>query len=87
MLDYLLEDARLDIEAITGISAGAMNAVVLAEDYLEGGREGARESLAKFWRSISGAGAITNECGVGAAILPQTCGARGVSRSAGEAGT
>jgi predicted acylesterase/phospholipase RssA len=39
VLDYLLEDARLDIEAITGTSAGAMNAVVLAEGYLEGGRE------------------------------------------------
>jgi NTE family protein len=36
-LGYLLEDARLDIEAITGTSAGAMNAVVLAERYLEGG--------------------------------------------------
>jgi predicted acylesterase/phospholipase RssA len=43
VLDYLLEDGRLDIEAITGTSAGAMNAVVLAENYLEGGREGARE--------------------------------------------
>jgi Patatin-like phospholipase len=30
VLDYLLEDGRLDIEAITGTSAGAMNAVVLA---------------------------------------------------------
>ena len=48
VLDYLLEDARLDVEATTGTSAGAMNAVVLAEGYLEGGREGARESLAKF---------------------------------------
>jgi predicted acylesterase/phospholipase RssA len=36
VLDYLLEDGRLDIEAITGTSAGAMNAVVLAEGYLEG---------------------------------------------------
>ena len=59
VLDYLLEDARLDIEAITGTSAGAMNAVVLAEGCLEGGREGARASLAKFWRSISGAGAFS----------------------------
>ena len=42
VLDYLLEDARLDIEAITGTSAGAMNAVVLAEGYLEGGRKGVR---------------------------------------------
>ncbi|HUZ91050.1 MAG TPA: patatin-like phospholipase family protein, partial [Methylocella sp.] len=53
VLDYLLEDARLDVEAITGTSAGAMNAVVLAEGYLEGGRAGARKSLANFWQSIS----------------------------------
>jgi NTE family protein len=59
VLDYLLEDGRLDIEAITGTSAGAMNAVVLAEGYLEGGREGARKNLAKFWRSISDAGAFS----------------------------
>ncbi len=59
VLDYLLEDARLDIEAITGTSAGAMNAVVLAEGYLEGGRDGARKSLAKFWRSLSDAGAFS----------------------------
>ena len=52
----LLEDARLDIEAITGTSAGAMNAVVLAEGYiLEGGREGARKSPANFWQAISDA--------------------------------
>jgi NTE family protein len=59
VLDAILEDKRLDIEAITGTSAGAMNAVVLAEGYLEGGREGARKSLAKFWRSISDEGAFT----------------------------
>jgi NTE family protein len=52
MLDNLLEDSRLDIGAITGTSAGAMNAVVLAEGYLEGGRAGARKNLARFWRSI-----------------------------------
>jgi NTE family protein len=59
VLDYLLEDGRLDIEAITGTSAGAMNAVVLAEGYLEGGRKGARKNLVEFWRSISDAGAFS----------------------------
>jgi NTE family protein len=53
VLDFLLEDGRLDIEAITGTSAGAMNAVVLADGYLEGGRAGARKSLANFWQSMS----------------------------------
>ncbi len=60
VLDYLLEDARLGIEAITGTSAGAMNAAVLAEGYLEGGREGARETLAKFWRSVSNGGMFSS---------------------------
>jgi NTE family protein len=36
-----------------------MKAVVLAEGYLEGGREGARKCLTKFWRSISDAGALS----------------------------
>lgn len=36
-----------------------MNAVVLAEGYLEGGRDGARKSLARFWQSISDAGAFS----------------------------
>ncbi|MDB5641603.1 MAG: Patatin [Hyphomicrobiales bacterium] len=53
VLDAILEDGRLDIDAITGTSAGAMNAVVLAQGMLEKGREGARERLSDFWRSIS----------------------------------
>jgi NTE family protein len=60
VLDYLLEDGRLDIEAITVTSAGAMNAVLLAEGYLEAGREGARKYLVKFWRSISDVGAFSS---------------------------
>ena len=53
VLDHLLEDGRLAIEAISGASAGAMNAVVLAEGWRRGGADGARERLADFWRSIS----------------------------------
>ena len=45
MLDRLLEDERLDVEAITGTSAGAMNAAVYAEGYLTDGRAGARRAL------------------------------------------
>jgi NTE family protein len=59
VLDFLLEDERLDFAAITGTSAGAMNAVVLAEGYVEGGREGARAGLAKFWRSVSTENALS----------------------------
>jgi NTE family protein len=34
VLDAILEDGRLAIEAITGASAGSMNAVVLAEGWM-----------------------------------------------------
>ncbi len=52
VLDRILEDGRLEIEAISGTSAGAMNAVALADGLMENGREGARERLATFWRAI-----------------------------------
>lgn len=53
VLDRLLEDGRLNVEAISGASAGAMNAVVLAHGFTIGGRDGAREALAKFWGRIA----------------------------------
>ena len=53
VLDRLLEDDRLQIGEISGTSAGAMNAVVLADGFERGGREAARASLEDFWRAIS----------------------------------
>jgi NTE family protein len=53
VLDRLLEDERLAIRAISGTSAGAMNAVALADGMARGGREGAREALAAFWKAVS----------------------------------
>jgi NTE family protein len=53
VIDAILEDGRLAVEAITGASAGAINAVVLAEGWLEGGPDGAREQSRKFWRRVS----------------------------------
>ncbi|HEY8564468.1 MAG TPA: patatin-like phospholipase family protein [Beijerinckiaceae bacterium] len=53
VLDYLLEDGRLAIEAISGASAGAMNAVVLADGWVAGGADGARAGLETFWRRVS----------------------------------
>ncbi|WP_374241453.1 patatin-like phospholipase family protein [Zoogloea sp.] len=52
VLDRLLEDDwRLD--GISGTSAGAMNAVALADGWVRGGAEGARESLAGFWEAVA----------------------------------
>jgi NTE family protein len=59
VLDRLLEEPRVDIEAISGTSAGAMNAVVLASGYQNGGRDGARAALESFWRAVSRDGRLS----------------------------
>ena len=56
VLDRLLEDGRLDIAAISGTSAGAMNAVALAHGWAQGGAEGARQKLHDLWRAVGDAG-------------------------------
>ncbi|MFT5421522.1 MAG: NTE family protein [Candidatus Endobugula sp.] len=53
VLDYLLEDDRLTIEAISGTSAGALNAVVMASHYVSGDIDSARAALESLWRSMS----------------------------------
>jgi NTE family protein len=53
VLDRLLEDENLDIEAISGASAGAVNAVVLGHGYALDGRDGARKALNDFWERVS----------------------------------
>jgi NTE family protein len=53
VLDFILEDGRLEIDGISGTSAGAMNAVALADGMLEGGIEGARRQMESFWKAVS----------------------------------
>src|SRR5580704_15995665 len=53
VLDCLLEDDRLAIEGISGTSAGAVNAVMLADGLARGGAAAARQRLADFWRAVS----------------------------------
>jgi len=53
VLDRLLEDDRVRIGAICGTSAGAMNAVVLADGLDRQGKQGARQALEDFWREVS----------------------------------
>ncbi len=59
VLDRLLQDERVTIEAISGTSAGAMNAAVLASGMAGGGREGARRALDRFWAGVSEYGALS----------------------------
>jgi NTE family protein len=56
VLDRVLEDDRLEIDAVSGASAGAMNGVVLCEGIAEGGEVAARVALRKFWEGIAKAG-------------------------------
>jgi len=56
VLEQLLSDERLVIEGISGASAGAMNAVMLADGLSRGGREEAKNRLADFWRAASSTG-------------------------------
>jgi len=53
VLDRLLEETWLRIDGISGTSAGAMNAAVLADGYVEGGADGARAALETFWHKVS----------------------------------
>lgn len=54
VLDEILRDGRLAVEGVSGASAGAVNAVLLADGLAEGrGPEAARERLARFWRNAS----------------------------------
>jgi NTE family protein len=59
VLDRLLEEPWLRIEAISGTSAGAMNAAVMVDGYASGGAERAREALEAFWRRVSRAAAFS----------------------------
>jgi NTE family protein len=52
VLDRFLQDKRIRIEAISGTSAGAMNAVVVADGLMRGGPEGARKRLRMFWDEV-----------------------------------
>jgi NTE family protein len=57
VLDRLLEDGRIGFEAISGTSAGAMNAVVVANGIMKDGSDGARQALEDFWQAVSREGA------------------------------
>lgn len=53
VLDAFLEDERLEIGAVSGTSAGAVNAAILASGLCAGGPEGARAALRAFWRDLA----------------------------------
>ena len=67
VLDALLDDGRIDIEGLSGTSAGAMNAVVLAHGLAQaqgqsraGRNDAARQALGAFWSGIVDMGALSS---------------------------
>ena len=59
VLDRLLEEPWLGIDGISGTSAGAMNAAVLADGHAAAGAEGARSALEAFWHRVSQAALLS----------------------------
>jgi NTE family protein len=56
VLDRLLEEENLSFGWVSGTSAGAVNAVALADGLAQGGREGARAKLRQVWEAVHKAG-------------------------------
>ena len=56
VVDHLLADERLEVAGVSGASAGAINAVMIADGLARGGPEEARRRLADFWRAASAGG-------------------------------
>jgi NTE family protein len=59
VLDRLLEESWLHFDGVSGTSAGAMNAVVMAAALADGGPPRAREALERFWKRVSDAALLS----------------------------
>jgi NTE family protein len=53
VLDRLLEENAFHVDGICATSSGAMNALALAQGWLDGGRDGARAALTALWENIA----------------------------------
>lgn len=53
VIDYLLEDGRINFEGGSGTSAGGLSCAALAQGFLKNGKQGARDELEAFWKMIS----------------------------------
>lgn len=75
VLDRLLEDERVTYDTISGASAGAVNAVLLASGLRQGGRAEARARLERFWSKVgalSTARALTLMAGLAGQMMRST---------------
>src|SRR5207245_6386453 len=77
VLDRLLDEGECNLDAISGASVGAVNAVLLACGLAEGGRSGAQSRLKRFWTRM------TNDASFRALML---VGGRSEARRVGNGG-
>lgn len=52
VLDRLLDEPRVEIAAISGISSGALNAAAFEVGIIKGGAQAARETLDSLWGQV-----------------------------------
>lgn len=52
VVDALLEDNRLEVEGVSGTSAGGMNATAIVQGLIKGGNAGARKMMREYWQKI-----------------------------------
>ena len=68
VLDRLLEEESLEITGISGTSAGAMNAIALADGLSRGGPKAGRDALSELWEAVGrmpGLARLCNPFGLG----------------------
>lgn len=71
VIDRLLDEPDIGFEGLSGTSAGAVNAVVLAHGMMDGGRRGGQAALEDFWRRSSRSGSVWSPVnGIPGASLP-----------------
>ncbi len=69
VLDRLLDEPELEFDAISGASAGAVNAALLASGMIEGGRTEAQQRLRSFWKRMSQSAAFLPRTSLAASAL------------------
>jgi NTE family protein len=67
VLDRLLEEPALQFDGVSATSSGAMNALALAQGWLDGGRDGARAALSRLWERIAAQSSVMRWAFAGAA--------------------
>jgi NTE family protein len=80
VLERLLEEEQIRIEGVSGASAGAMNAVVLAHGLTQGGRDETRRALTEFWERVAAAARLSP---VQPTLLDELAGGHGLEWSPG----